>query len=172
MRLNAALFLFVFICGSALAQEEVSSASDGIEQEIKRSPTVITCEGPLNVDYNNNIVILNRNVFVEDKYGTIKADKVKLTFNKDEKRIERIEALGNVAIEQEDKTANCEEAVFIMDNRTVVLKGNPVVKRGTDTLTGEKITFYIDENRMVCEPGAKLVIFPERKKDTKELSIF
>ncbi|MBN2190232.1 MAG: hypothetical protein JW728_03380 [Candidatus Aureabacteria bacterium] len=172
MRLNAVLLLSVFICGLAVAQEEVSSASNALEQEVKRLPTVITCEGPLNVDYNNNIIILNRNVFVEDKYGTIKADKVKLVFNKEEKKIERIEALGGVVIKQEDKTADCEEAVFIMENRTVVLKGNPVVKRGTDTLTGEKITFYIDENRMVCEPGAKLVIFPERDKSTKELSIF
>ncbi|MDD5645000.1 MAG: LptA/OstA family protein [bacterium] len=169
---RAVLFLLLFTCGFSAAQEEKSSAKDIADAEIKRLPTVITCEGPLNVDYNNNIVILNRNVLVEDKYGTIRADKIKIIFNKDEKKIERIEALGSVVIKQEDKTASCGEAVFLMDSRTVVLKDNPVVNRGTDTLAGEKIIFFIDENRMVCEPGAKLVIFPERNKNMKELTIF
>jgi len=164
------ILLLVIFYGSCVVAEEANGKSEG--PEIERVPTVITCSGPLNVDYNNNIAILNYDVFVEDKYGNIRADKIKLIFNKDKKKIERIEAFGNVEINQEDKIATCEEAVFIMESRIVVLTGDPVVKRGTDTVAGEKITFYIDENRMVCEPGAKLIIFPKRDKDSSEISIF
>ncbi|MEA3347399.1 MAG: LptA/OstA family protein [Candidatus Auribacterota bacterium] len=164
------ILLLVIFYSSCVAAEDANGKSE--EPEIERIPTIITCSGPLNVDYNNNIAILNNDVFVEDKYGNIWADKIKLIFSEDKKKIERIEAFGNVEIKQEDKVATCEEAIFIMESRTVVLTGDPVVKRGTDIIAGEKITFYIDENRMVCEPGAKLVIFPKRDKDSSEISIF
>ena len=169
MRFIFTLLLVIFY-SSCVVAEEANGKSE--EPDVERVPIVITCSGPLNVDYNNNIAILNNDVFVEDKYGDIRADKIKLLFNKDKKKIERIEAFGNVEIKQEDKVATCGEAVFIMESRIVVLTGGPVVKRGTDTMAGEKITFYIDENRMVCEPGAKLIIFPKRDKDSSEISIF
>ena len=169
MRFVFILLLIVFYGSSAVAEEGNGKSE---EPEIEKVPTVITCAGPLNVDYNNNIAILNKDVLVEDKYGNIRADKIKLIFNKDKKKIERIEASGSVTINQEDKIATCGEAVFIMESRIVLLTGDPVVKRGTDTVAGEKITFYIDENRMVCEPGAKLIIFPKRDKDSSEISIF
>ena len=46
----------------------------------------------------------------------------------------------------------------------MVLTGNPFVYRETDVITADKITFYTDDGRMVCEPQAKLILYPSKKQ--------
>ena len=45
----------------------------------------------------------------------------------------------------------------------VVLIGSARLSRGTDALEGDKITFWINEERVICEPG-RLVIFPRSRE--------
>ena len=46
--------------------------------------------------------------------------------------------------------------------RKIVLAIKPRVTRGRDTLEGELITFWRDQNRMICQHQARLVIYPEK----------
>ncbi|MDD5440165.1 MAG: LPS export ABC transporter periplasmic protein LptC [Candidatus Omnitrophica bacterium] len=57
---------------------------------------VITCDGPLEVDYKARKAILNKNVKIVDAQGTMYADQVIAYFNAEKKEIDRIEWIGNV----------------------------------------------------------------------------
>ena len=43
----------------------------------------------------------------------------------------------------------------------IILTGKPQVTRDQDVLTGDKITFWRNENRMIVEPRARLVLQSE-----------
>jgi lipopolysaccharide export system protein LptA len=65
-------------------------------------------------------------------------------------------------MKSEDKTATCNKAVYLSETEEVVLTGNARLNRGRDTVTGDRITFYLDEDRVVVEGGTQLTIFPDQ----------
>jgi lipopolysaccharide export system protein LptA len=66
--------------------------------------------------------------------------------------IKRIEAQGNVRIEFDNRVAVGEQAVYITNERKLVLKG-PAAKviSGKDEIVGSTITFYRDDGRVSLE---------------------
>jgi lipopolysaccharide export system protein LptA len=66
--------------------------------------------------------------------------------------IKRIEARGNVRIEFDNRVAVGEQAVYITDERKLVLKGPEAkVISGKDEIVGSTITFYRDDGRVSME---------------------
>jgi lipopolysaccharide export system protein LptA len=66
--------------------------------------------------------------------------------------IERLEARGNVRIEFDNKLAVSNQAVYIIEERKLVLEGpGSKVVSGQDEITGTKITFYRNDGRMALE---------------------
>jgi len=61
-----------------------------------KNDRVITCDGPMEVDYENRQAILKNNVEIIDTEGKMYADQVIAYFDADKREIERIEWLGNV----------------------------------------------------------------------------
>ena len=70
--------------------------------------------------------------------------------------IKRIEARGHVRIEFDNRVAVGEQAVYITDERKLVLKGpGAKVVSGKDEVVGSKITFYRDDGRVSMEGDGK-----------------
>jgi len=70
-----------------------------LNKEIKvmdLSDRVITCDGPLEVYYDLRKVIFNNNVEINEPQGKMIADKLIAYFDPEQKKIEKIEWLGNV----------------------------------------------------------------------------
>ncbi len=66
--------------------------------------------------------------------------------------IKRIEAWGNVRIEFDNRVAVGEHAVYITDERKLVLNGpGAKVISGKDEVVGSKITFFRDDGRLSME---------------------
>lgn len=152
LALGLALFHF-----SSFAQtpDEPAPAADAADL------TVITSDR-LEYDAPNRMARFDRNVVVRDPNLQLKADRLTVLFNEDN-TVRLIRAEGTVEIVQEDKKAWAESAVYNMVTGEIVMEGNPRVMRGRDMLTAKKITFWRNENRLVCEPDAKLVIHPDKK---------
>lgn len=87
--------------------------------------TVITCDGPLEIDYLKSIAYLNNNVYVVDERGEILADKAHVYFDKTQKKIIKIVARGNVEIKREGNTTYSDEAIYYADEKKIVLTGKP-----------------------------------------------
>jgi outer membrane protein assembly factor BamD len=79
------------------------------------------------------------------------SDKVTAYRSEEENDIQRVDAEGNVRIVKADRTATCKQAFFYNDKHQIVLKGDVVVFEGKDRLTGDTVTYYLDEDRTHVE---------------------
>lgn len=122
--------------------------------------TVITSDR-LTFDYKARRAMFEQNVIVTDPEMQLAADKMTVQF--DEKgKVTLIKAEGRVTITQADKTAQAGLATYDVQTGKIILAVKPRVTQGRDTLEGEVITFWRDENRMICQPQARLIIYPEK----------
>jgi len=107
---------------------------------------VITCDGPLDIDYEKNIATFNNNVKVDRQDSQIYSDIMYVYFitnkqdkdkNKDKNKenndaaginsssIDKIIAKGNVKIVRGENTSYCDEAVYNATDRKITLLGRP-----------------------------------------------
>jgi LPS export ABC transporter protein LptC len=91
-----------------------------------KEPTVITCDGPLEIDYEKETAIFNTNVKVNQKeQGDMYADKMEAYFDFKNKKILRIKSMGNVKIVKGENTSYSEEAEYSAATKKMVLTGRP-----------------------------------------------
>jgi lipopolysaccharide export system protein LptA len=125
--------------------------------------TVITSDR-LTFDYQKQFALFEKNVVVVDPEMRLYADRMTVRFGADNKAQE-IKAEGRVHIIQADKESRSELAIYNLIQGVIILTGKPQVIRGKDILTGDKITFWRDQNRMIVEPRARLILQSEPGTD-------
>ncbi len=116
--------------------------------------TVITSES-LVYDGENQVAIFENDVRVDDPGIRLAANKMTVRFGEDNS-IVHIEAEGDVYIVQEDRQSWSQKAVYDVVTGKIVLDGDPLIRRGMEMLQADRITFWRDESRVVCEPNARL----------------
>lgn len=87
--------------------------------------TVITCSGPLNIDYEKNSAIFRDDVIINHKKDRIFSDRMDVFFDPKTKKIVKVVALGNVRIEQTDNSTFSQKAVYLAEEGKVTLTGHP-----------------------------------------------
>lgn len=123
--------------------------------------TRITSEGKLVIDYHKNIADFYDKVVVNTQGGIMKSDFLKVVFDSSGKEIEQMVAQGHVFINQQEHEAQSEEAVYYASDGKLVLKGNPVIKKGPNSYSADKIIIETKTNKVYFEPSAKIVIKQE-----------
>lgn len=112
---------------------------DGLNEYGVKEKITVTCDGPLEIDYQNNIASFKNNVVVKRQDSTIYSDKMDVYFaaSGDDKsakdkapgfmgsKIDRIVAKGNVRVERGDNISYSEEAIYSSIDKKLVLTGNP-----------------------------------------------
>ena len=146
------------VCGLGLLLLAVGQAS--AQQGDRDDLTVVTAHR-LVFDYSKQYALFERDVVVIDPNLNLMADSLIIKFD-DNSDVQSIVAKGHVVIEQQDMRAESGVAAYDVASGKIVLEDKPLVRRGKDMLTGEVITFWRDENRMICEPHARLIIFPSQ----------
>jgi len=114
---------------------DILPAEDKISNKEK---IMITCDGPLEVDYEKNIAVFNNNVKVEKPDLTIYSDKMQVYFTprQEESRgvqeslamassIKKIVAQGNVRILRGENTTYSQEAIYDAQSKKITLTGRP-----------------------------------------------
>lgn len=92
---------------------------------------------------------------------TLTSSKLRIILAADGKKIQQIIATGSVKLVQEDITATSEQAVFYNEEQKAILTGKPQAFSKNNRFSGEKITIYLKENRIVIETKVKGVIVQE-----------
>lgn len=88
-------------------------------------PTVITCDGPLVVDYEKNIAHFKDNVVAKDQRGKLTADTMDVYYNRVSRRVSKIVAAGNVVIENPDGNKTYSDSViYLADEGRIILGGD------------------------------------------------
>jgi lipopolysaccharide export system protein LptA len=71
--------------------------------------------------------------------------------------IERIVAEGSVRIEREGRTGTAAKATYLVQEGLLKLEGDPVLRDGANTVTGEVVRLYFKDNRSEVVGGKKRV---------------
>lgn len=101
---------------------------------------MITCDGPLEVDYEKNIAVFNNNVKVEKPDLTIYSDRMQVYFSPRQEEtkgpseslamassINKIVAQGNVRILRGENTTYSQEAIYDAKSKKITLTGRPQI---------------------------------------------
>jgi lipopolysaccharide export system protein LptA len=143
----------------------VCRAAPDRAEKVLRDNTVTVTSDRLEVDNKKRVVVFTGNVAATQDF-LLCSDELHLSYN-DEQEVDRITATGNVRIYQGDKESRSDRAVYDRLARTITITGDPVFKQCADTVRGEKIVLYLDEDKAIVESegGArvKAVIMPNKK---------
>lgn len=90
-----------------------------------RPSTLITCAGPLEVDYANHIAVFHENVIVTDERGQIFADRMDVWFEPKTNAILKVVATGHVVIVRGENRTYSEQAEYYAEQNKVILTGAP-----------------------------------------------
>ncbi|MEW6088258.1 MAG: LptA/OstA family protein [bacterium] len=77
-------------------------------------------------------------------------------------------AKGAVIIEEGDRKAYCEEAVYYEKEDKVVMTGSPRIEQKENKFQGEKMTLFLKEDRLIIEGKVEGTVLEEGDKVDKE----
>ncbi len=143
------------------AQEKKGARKDG---EKKPGPGVgfglISSRAPIDItsdsvegNQKQNVVTFKGNVVAKQEDTTLYSNMLVIYYNADTKKLKEIVAIGNVKVVQLDRRATSQKATFHQEGDRVVLEGEVVIHDGENVVRGERITYYISEERSVVEAG-------------------
>ncbi len=130
--------------------------------------TVQVTSDSMDMDMAKHTSTFTGNVVVTDPRMTLKADRMTVTFDAQEKP-QVIVAEGNVVIDQPsaDRHAKAGRAEYDVVKGVIVLTENPSLSAGANTMSGSaKITYYRDDERVSCEGRSTVTVTPA--KDGKD----
>ncbi len=135
--------------------------------EVNDKTKVVTFEGDVRAEISvksDDFVIECKKMLVYYKNPPSQQQKAE-----SETKIDRIVATGDVRFSRgQGGVATAEKAVYYQEDEKIVLTGRPVVKQGKDSVEGDKITIFLEENRHIVESlgdkKVRAIIFPKSEK--------
>ncbi|MCD6460410.1 hypothetical protein J7L67_07065 [bacterium] len=153
--------IFILICFLFIFPNISKSSTQKDENNMQEVPTIITSDGPLNVDFAKNIAVFHDNVVIIDPKGDVYADLMKFFFDGQTKHISIVEATGNVVIKVDNKVAKSDKALYKVEEGVLELTGNPRILEDKNVYTADKIIIFRKNGKteMKLEPRAKLLLY-------------
>jgi lipopolysaccharide export system protein LptA len=116
--------------------------------ESQKAPTVITSES-LTINKKENRAFFKGSVVAKREDMVVFADTMLVYYDETGSRIKRLEADGNVKVIKGEKTIISQKAVYIAEDDSITFTGDPVAMDGKNMIKGDKIIYYISEDRSV-----------------------
>lgn len=117
-------------------------------------------------DESKGVAEVDGNVRIRDARAAMNCGNVRL-FLKEGNEIDWIEARSEVIIQSDDRKALAERATYHADEGKFTLEGEPKVKQGLNVMTGDRIIFWHETRRMVCEPNARVLLYLDEATKAK-----
>ncbi len=142
-------------------EKTVEAGSGGSEQPLR-----ITSQH-LEANHKNSVIIFSGNVVAKQGNMTIYADEARVYYEKKEQgnEIREIVATGNVKMQEADRLATGQKAVFTNSEQKIVLTGQPKVWQGKDMVSGDKIIVFLGEDKSFVESGpdrrVEVIFYPK-----------
>ena len=150
-----ALFLLAggLVWGSEKSPLSLGKAA-GAERRGFDQPLRITAQG-LEADNKNRVISFRGKVEARQGGLTINADMAQVFYEKSEEGndIREVVATGNVKVQEGDRLATAQKAVFLNREQKITLTGQPKVWQGKDMVSGEKIIVLLEEDKSIVESG-------------------
>jgi lipopolysaccharide export system protein LptA len=171
-----AFFIF-FVSGEAQEKkktrkddEKKPTAEGGFGFTASRDPIDINSDS-VEMNQKENTVIFVGNVVAKQKDSTLYTNKLIIFNDPNTKKLKEIRAVGNVKVVQLDRRATSQKATFFQEENKVVFEGEVVIWEGENIVRGERVTYYINEERSIVEgkKGEQVSthIIPTQKEEKK-----
>ena len=115
----------------------------------------------LEFDYARRTAVFEGDVVVTDPQVRIESDTLTVVFSA-ENEPETLTAAGNVRIQQTERRATCERAVYTVRSGLLVLTGEPRMMRGNESIAGTRIVFRRDEDKLTVD-NARVQLVPGQR---------
>jgi len=130
----------------------------------KAVPITITSDS-MKADRTSKTVIFKGDVEARENF-LLCSDELEMHYGKSND-VKNIDARGHVRIFRSSGTARSERAKYDRVKHILLLTGNAVIERCADTVRGDRITLYLDDDSALVEGAkngrVKAVIIPEKK---------
>lgn len=103
-------------------------------------------------------LVFQRNVLVRQDSVTLRSDRLEASYRKGESEPRRLVAKGHVQIEQGDRRASCDRAVYLREESRLTCRGQAELIQGCDIVRGESIEFDLAADQARVEGAASIVI--------------
>jgi lipopolysaccharide transport protein LptA len=140
---------------AALSAFGAPEPAPGVEIASGTNKTVITAKR-LTFDYQRQVAVFEEDVVVTDPNITMESDSLNVAFERGG-GVESVVAVGNVRMNYGGRNGSCRKAIYLAKEGQLILLGDAELKRGRDSVKGNRIVFWIAEDRMTCEPGILVV---------------
>ncbi|MDH3975817.1 MAG: LptA/OstA family protein [Deltaproteobacteria bacterium] len=149
------LIVFVLLCGGiadVFAEEQAGAA---------RSPIKITSD-QLEADKKSGLVKFMGNVVAVHEDATIMSKTLTVYYDSNN-NMKKIDAVGDVRINQQDRVGTCKKATFFPGEKKIIMSGDPRLWREDGIISGSLITIYIDSDKMDVDDA----VFNMRPQNSK-----
>jgi lipopolysaccharide export system protein LptA len=157
--------------GTGKGEGKGLKSGKGFGLTASRAPIDITSD-TVEANQKESTVTFKGNVVAKQEDTTLYANTLVITYDSNMKKLKEIMAIGNVKVVQLDRRATSQKATFQQDENKVVFDGDATVREGENVIRGEKVTFYVDEERSVVEGGkggrVSTMISPPPKEEGEE----
>lgn len=137
----------------------------GANGESVTNQTVITSR-QLFLNYDGRSARFVDSVHVQDPELSLDSGSLEVRFGENNE-IDWIEALTEVRILHEGREAYAGRAVYDIKTDEFLLDDQPKLVDGRNMMFGNQIRFWRSSGRMICEPSARIVVYPEEKFKTE-----
>ncbi len=109
----------------------------------------------LEADNKNRVITFRGKVEARQGNLTMWADMAQVYYEKKEEGTElrEIVATGNVRVQEGERLATAQKAVFVNGEQKITLTGEPKVWQGKDVVSGERIIVFLEEEKSLVESG-------------------
>jgi len=123
--------------------------------------TVITSKKVM-FDYRRMVAEFNGSVVVVDPQMRIESDGLTVAFNSTNE-VKSVTATGNVHIKQAEMIATCNKAIYTAKEGKIILIGDAKIVRGKNSVISDEITYWFNEERMICNKPGKVIVVPDKE---------
>ncbi len=170
---------FIFVSCTKKKNEEIISKDEKIaEFSLKHfsknySITLIGESAEITENKNTKISAPNLSLKTDKEIIEIKTDKEgkgEIKIDPENKKLKEIMITGKVIILYKDKTTEnvtmeitCGKVSYIDEKREMIFEEKPLIKRGKNKFSGEKVIYNIDNNTIEIKGNVHVEIVPEEK---------
>ena len=160
--------LLLSFAGETQEKKEKTSKKEGaFGLNTSRSPIEITSD-TAEGSQKQNTFTFKGNVVARQENTTLYANLMVVYYDPETKQLKEIVVTGNVKIVQLERRATSQKAVFYQNENRVVLEGDAILREGENVIRGERVIYYLDDERSIVEGGkgsrVSTTITPSKKE--------
>ena len=156
------LTLFLFSVSGGAQEKKGDGKGDRKGLTLEKGFGFVNSHAPIDIDADHaeadlkgSTFTFKGNVVAKQEDANLYANTLVITFDSNAKKSREIVAAGNVKFVQLDRRATGQKATFYQESNRLVLEGEAVLREGENIIRGERLVYYIDEERAVIEGGKK-----------------